>query len=55
MLLPFTHNLATHIRHFIQDIFAFHIQATKPQLVHPQYHAAGMNESEESKLAEYDL
>ena len=26
------HNLATHIHHFILDIFAFHIQATKPAL-----------------------
>ena len=25
-----THNLATHIHLFIQDIFAFHIQASKP-------------------------
>ena len=30
MFLSFTHNLATHIHHFIQDIFAFNIQASKP-------------------------
>ena len=28
--VSFTHNPATHIHYFIQDIFAFHIQASKP-------------------------